>query len=290
MQTWIRGQIIRSALLALVPVALEAQQALVVEHGGKARVVRKVHNGTCLFEQDGQLVSSGQNARVALVSVDEFLPFFVSVSGVRSGVSYIGIVGSGTELNSQYEFSAKFESPFHLKDVFFALEMEHTAGEYVFYHEIGELLPRRQKPIRVVVPTSRMLGAGHFTMHLFSEGGELLHSEHSPLYREQMLDKMTLRRVEGLNEASLRPFVGPAPEYPQRLVKQKIEGAASVRFKVSRTGAVVGPEIVSASAPEFGESALAAIRLWRFFPVVKNGATVETMAKMPFKFSPPAGD
>lgn len=290
MQNWSWGRAFCSVLLGWVPAGLAAQQALVVEHGGKLRMVRMVRNDACYFEEDGKLVATGKNARAALAEVSEFLPFFVSVAEVHSVASNptIDFGGSGSAaVNHQFEFSAALESPFDLKDMFFVLELELQTGKYLYYHEIGELRSHKQKPVHVVVPVALNLGEGHFKLHLFSEGGELLHSHHPPLYRDQMLDRMTLRRVDGVNNAPLRPFVVPAPEYPKGLVQRRVKGTALVRFKVSRTGAVVNPEIVSASMQEFGDSALAAVRLWRFLPAVKNGVTVEARAELPVNFTPP---
>ena len=44
----------------------------------------------------------------------------------------------------------------------------------------------------------------------------------------------------------------------------------------------------SASDPAFGEAALAAIRMWRFLPSVRNGTPVATNAVIPFVFDPPS--
>lgn len=268
----------------------QAQQVLAVEHDGAARLVRRVSRGACYVEKDGKLVAARANARAALVDAKEFLPFFVSVSGMRASGSYVEIEGEGggAEVNHQMEFHADFESLFRLNDVFLALELELEAGKYIFYHEVGELLPRKRKAISVRVPLSGNLGEGRFTLHLFSEGGELLHSQQPAGFREAQIDRVVARCVAGEKDAPARPFVGPAPEYPAALLQQRLSGEAVVVFRVNQRGAVVEPVVQSASRPEFGEAALAAVRLWRFLPRMKEGRPVEAKLGMPFKFDPPA--
>lgn len=275
---------------AFSPVVASAQQALVVVHEGKPRIVRKVKQATAFFEDKGKLVAAPRHARAALAAVPEYLPFFVSVRGLKAGTSYVNLTidgGGSGDVNNQFEFSARLESPYRLEDVFLVLELELEAGKYLFYHEVGELLPRRPRPINLQVPVSHMLGAGRFKLHLFSGGRELLHSEQPPLYRDQAVDKMVRRLREGVADAGVEPLVGPAPEYPTAFEKRKLKGEAVVGFTVTRTGATLDPKVVSASAPEFGDSALAAVRLWRFLPRMKNGQAVETRVELPFDFSPP---
>ena len=92
-----------------------------------------------------------------------------------------------------------------------------------------------------------------------------------------------------LTLAAPRPFVGPSPEYPPGLRKAKVKGEAMIRLQIRANGAVLDPQVRSASDPAFGEAALAAIRMWRFLPKVKDGRPVGTEAEMPFSFvySPP---
>jgi len=283
--------ILATVMLSGLASAGRAQQVLCVEHKGKAAVVRAVRDGNPQIEVDGKRISVSRAVKAGLFDAKEFLPFFVSVRHLQARSTYLTLEGpsGGTgDINNQFEFHATFESPFYLKDVFFVLELQLEVGKYIFYYEVGQLEPRVPKPVRVYVPVSFKLGEGHFKLHLFSEGGELLHSEQPPLFRDQALDRMVRRRLEGVSDAPLRPFVGPAPEYPRSLFKSKVQGEAVVRFRVTRTGMVLNAEVASATAPEFGEAALAAVRLWRFLPPVKGGVATEGKAELPFKFTPPA--
>lgn len=279
-------------LLALAPArAAETQaQALVVEVDGRAQLVRDVHNGFCFYERDGKRVSAPRHARTALAPMKEFLPLFVSVRDMQatSHTLNLSINGGSGEVNPEFEFRAKFESGYRLEHVFYVLELDsEELGKRVFCDDVGTLEPRLTRSVRIRVPVVAKLGAGKFKLHLFAGGGELLHSQMPPLFRDRQLDRMVLSRVKGEKDEPVRPFVGPAPEYPKPFLKKRLSGEAAVRFRVSRSGAVIEPVVKSASAPEFGESALAAARLWRFLPRMENGRPVESEVVLPFKFEPP---
>lgn len=277
----------------MLPVLACAQQALVVEVDGKPQLVRDVHNGFCFYQRDGKLVNAPRQPRTTLVSMKEFLPFFVSVRDMQAKSHTLNLMGNAgsAEVNPEFEFAAKFESGFRLERVFYVLELDsEELGKRIFYDEVGTLEPGVPRRVRIRVRAIAKLGAGKFKLHLFADGGELLHSEQPPLFREQQLDRMVRNRVKADTDAPVRPFIGPVPEYPKPLLKKRINGEAVVAFRVSRTGAVLDPAVQSASAPEFGESALAAARLWRFLPQMKGGRAVETVVNMPFKFEPPPAE
>jgi len=273
------------ALIGLaLATAARAQQILCVEHRGKPTVVRAVRADKPMIEENGELVLVPRSSKTALADVKEFLPYFVSVRNLRAESSYMTLDTESDAVNSRFGFLMDLESPYALKNVFFVLELELEAGKFLFFHEVGQLEPRQTKHISVAMPLSYDIGSGHFTLHLFSDGGELLHSQQPTRLRENALDRMVKRRIEGVQDAPLRPFVGPTPEHPPALAKKKVSGQAVVRFRISRTGAVLDPEVKSATAPEFGEAAVAAIRLWRFLPAVKQGVVQEGKAELPFEF------
>jgi len=278
--------LILMALGALAPA--RAQKALFIEHDGKPALVVAVRAGRAYVREAGKLVRA-TSPRAGLVDVREFQPFFISVRHERARTSYVNLTlnGGSGDVNNQFEFHASFESPYDLENTFLVLILKTARGDRIFYYEVGHLQARTIKAFDVVVPLAEKLGEGRYELHLFSNGGEVLHSGMSPLFRDRALDRMVLRRVQGVAAAPLRPFVGPAPEYPPAFYQRKIRGEAVVKFRVTRTGAVLDPAVLSATAPEFGEAALAAIRLWRFLPAVKDGQPVEGVAQMPFQFAPP---
>jgi len=74
---------------------------------------------------------------------------------------------------------------------------------------------------------------------------------------------MVLERIKGVKAAPARPFLGPAPEYPKTSIGRELTACdGRVRHRRARSrGRPVGREREPAG---IGESALAAIRLWRF--------------------------
>jgi periplasmic protein TonB len=82
-------------------------------------------------------------------------------------------------------------------------------------------------------------------------------------------------------------FVAAAPEYPPSLVSANLRGQAMVAFRIGPNGAVYNPVVQSATDPAFGEAALAAVRVWRFLPAVKDGAAVGIDVVIPVVFEQP---
>jgi len=77
------------------------------------------------------------------------------------------------------------------------------------------------------------------------------------------------------DEAAL-PIVKVAPVYPKRAMTRKIEGHVLLEFTVTEEGAVSDPVVVEADPPGvFDESALTAVRKFRYKPAVVDGKAVE---------------
>lgn len=75
------------------------------------------------------------------------------------------------------------------------------------------------------------------------------------------------------------------PTYPFRAKRRGVEGKVSLRFLVDKQGRVSEFNVVQAE-PEgvFEESALAAVRQWRFEPGKKDGEPVSTWVQVPIRF------
>lgn len=156
----------------------------------------------------------------------------------------------------------------------------------LFVWEVGTLLPRQAKPVVVTAPVDGQMGETKYTVQIFSNGHELLHSGMPFAMVEGVLDRMVAQRIKGVTDANPTPFVGPAPEYPEKLRAAKVKGEAILAFTISRRGTVVEPTVKRATDPAFGEAALAAARMWRFLPKVVKGAATEMKVEMPFAFTP----
>jgi TonB family protein len=75
------------------------------------------------------------------------------------------------------------------------------------------------------------------------------------------------------------------PVYPEQLHRARVSGEAKVQFVVDTTGAATHLECLACTAPEFAESALAAIQQWHFTPAQKNGQPVACRLVVPIVFS-----
>lgn len=268
---------------------LSAQSVLCAEYKGKAYIVEKVHNEWVTITVDGKPVKIVAK-RSMLQPVKEFMPVFISVNNIEVKSSFLATT-MGNEINNDFVFRADFVSAYALRDVFLVLELDtEKTGKRIFYQEIGDLAPGHPRFVGVRVPLPANLGQGKYQLHLFAEGLEVFHSQQPWQFREAKLDEMVFKRIAGVKDAAPKPFVGPVPEYPAALRKTGGKGEAVVQIRISPRGAVLDPTVASATDPAFGEAALAAVRLWRFLPQVKEGQAVETMVNMPFVFEPPAAD
>jgi len=272
-------------LLCALALTAPAQNVLFVEHEGKPCLVVGASDLNPRIEVNGKVVDV-RGRRFALKSVEEYLPYFIAVRNLQVRSTYD--LGDSSEINHEMHFNASFEAGYKLDDVFLLLDMQtETAGRTFFLYEVGRLLPHEPKAIRLTAPLAAPIGAGHFQFHLFVGGAEALHSEIDMSERETALDRMIAKRIAGRVDGGPKPFVGPIPEYPPSLRKAKLKGEAVISFWIRATGRTRDPVIKSASDPAFGESALAAARLWRFLPQIKNGEPVETRVDMPFVFPAP---
>ncbi len=275
------------ALASLLAPSLDAQHVLLVEHKKKPHVVRRVSRSQPFVEIDGKLVAAS-GSRFGLHKVPEYLPVFIAVRDVKVNTAAVQVQDTGSLINNEFRFAANFVSAHALEDVFVALELEFESGEKsIFLYEIGHLRPNQPRFLDLGAPTSVPLGRGRYKLHLFTNGAEVLHSLQPFSYRESMLDRMIARRVEGRPDGPPAPFIGPAPEYPKRLEKTNTKGSAVIRLRVRASGAIVDPEVVEASDPAFGDSAVESLRQWRFLPRIKGGRPVDSTVNMPIEFVPP---
>jgi TonB family protein len=274
------------ALFAVLVTRLAAQNLLLTEYKGKLLPVIRASDTRALVEVDGKQVAA-DSRRFALHKVEEYLPAFISVRDIDVITHHLDL--NGSDINHEFRMRAWLETPYWLDDVFIVLELDtESAGKVLFLYEVGDLRPRDPKLLSVRVPLSSALGPGRYEMHLFSKGMEVLHSSIDAMYRESVVDRMTEKRIASVKDAGPKLFVGPQPEYPAALFKAKTSGKAVVTVRIGANGRVYDPVLKSASDPAFGQAALAAVRLWRFLPLVKAGRPVETHADVPIDFTPPA--
>jgi protein TonB len=80
------------------------------------------------------------------------------------------------------------------------------------------------------------------------------------------------------------------PVYPEDALQKGVRGDVRLRITVDTKGRVKPAEVISSSPTGvFEESALAAVRRWRFKPIVVNGKAVEASAATTVVFQPDEG-
>lgn len=75
------------------------------------------------------------------------------------------------------------------------------------------------------------------------------------------------------------------PQYPVGLREAGTEGEATVDFDIDPDGKVQNVTVKSATHPEFGEAAVAAVQQWLYRPGQKGGTMVATHVQMPIVFT-----
>lgn len=88
-----------------------------------------------------------------------------------------------------------------------------------------------------------------------------------------------------VSAASLKRVKIVNPQYPEAARKKGIEGWVELAFTVMPNGSVDNVEVRNASpADVFDDSAIRAVRQWRFEPVVRNGEKIQQRAMVRLKF------
>ena len=86
------------------------------------------------------------------------------------------------------------------------------------------------------------------------------------------------------DSTKLEPIHIKKAAYPYEAREQKLQGEVVVKILVDEKGDVETAEIVSGD-PVLAESALDAVKSWKFKPFIKNGKPVKVSTKLPFDFA-----
>ncbi len=283
----LRPLVILLLTLRLLSQTAAAQHVLVAEDGGQLFLVCGANGAIPLVQKEGKVVPITPHG-FALREVPEFAPIFVTVRNVNVVVSHASTQAGEGEFNNDFHFDAEFECDRRLTDVFVVLALDsERAGKTLFLWEVGTLEPSRVKAVSIVAPMGSPMGFGHYNVHLFSGGAEVMQSLLPFGESEMAMNRMVASRIKGVHDASPRFFVGPSPAYPPQLKKANLKGQAVVSVRIGANGEVYEPKVKTATDPAFGEAALRAVRLWRFIPKVKDGYPVETKVDVPIVFTQP---
>jgi TonB family protein len=269
--------------LQLMAQSAAAQHVLIAGDGGQMYLVCSANGTVPRVQKDGKIVSIIPHG-YALREVDEFAPVFVKVSNVNVGTSS----DNSGQLNNDFHFNADFESDSRLTDVFVVLALDsERAGKTLFLWGIGTLEPKKAKGVSIIVPMDSPIGSGHYSLHVFSGGAEVMQSMVPFMESEAALNRMVASRIKGVHNAAPKFFFGAAPDYPPELKKANLKGQAIISVRIGANGDVYDPFVKSATDPAFGDEALRAVRIWRFLPKVKDDYPVETKVEIPIVFSRP---
>jgi protein TonB len=95
-------------------------------------------------------------------------------------------------------------------------------------------------------------------------------------------------RIFTLDEVEKRPEVVKVrpPQYPAALAGSGQSGLVAVSVLIDESGEIESIEVTKASAPAFGESALACVRQWKFAPATVAGRPVKVRMSLPVRFQP----
>src|SRR5262245_24494404 len=184
------------AVIAIVP-SIRAQTALYAQHNGTYTLVRSAIGSIAQVEENGKLVTESHGP-YAFAKVDEYAPYFVAVRDLQ--VNYRNTIvdagSSGSAQSSGFRLSAEIESPYPLKRVFLALELDAEEGKAIFVRDLGQLEPGQSRTVALMAPVRKSLGPGSYRLHIFTDGREVFHSKMAPDYIEETLDRMVANRVK----------------------------------------------------------------------------------------------
>lgn len=82
------------------------------------------------------------------------------------------------------------------------------------------------------------------------------------------------------------PIRTVAPAYPAEVRAKGASGIVLVYFLIDEQGEVRMPAVMKSDFPELAESAIAAVRQWRFEPPARRGHPVAVSAVQAFQFAP----
>jgi TonB family protein len=80
------------------------------------------------------------------------------------------------------------------------------------------------------------------------------------------------------------PVSQVAPVYSLDLRSSGVEGEVVVSFTITSNGDVINPVVVSTTARVLDKPTLAAVRSWKFEPVMQNGVAVSVKVVQPVAF------
>jgi protein TonB len=89
-------------------------------------------------------------------------------------------------------------------------------------------------------------------------------------------------------QSSLKRKRYVAPEYPTDALAKEIGGLVQIEFTVDKNGETRDIHVVNAEpAGMFDRAAIAAVKRWRYEPLIVDGAATEVPVRLNIRFAPP---
>ena len=222
----------------------------------------------------------------------------LSLSIPSSQAVEVSISGEGIPATPLEEISVPFplmgrHLVFGYAEILFVVDAQGVPGDFVVLKEtspafskamIQTIRKAKFEPARVndEIVSSRVIYKNYFH---FVGGAAIRHGTEKVASKSD-LEQSAAIMVHALEELDL-PLTAVekvAPEYPEVLLEAALGGGVLVEFYVAEDGSVKAPAVISSSHEMFSESALGAIRNWKFNPPLISGKPVTVVARQQLSF------
>ncbi len=272
-------------VLAITPRA-SAQNAFVVNEDGQLRLVKEIRNGFPQIDVDGKL-QKGYGQQFALIKAPFYLPGLVALPKFIVKTHHLEMTRSAARLNYEMEIRGIAKSDVSLQNCFFVLELMSWKDTSVLFARMPNLEAGKEEEFDLNFKLQVPLEEGHYLVHIFSDGVELLHSKMPAAYlaaQKQKADDFSSGRKTEFDAVPARTV---RAVYPAELTANVLEGRVKVNCRINTRGQVVSAEVVESNHPAFSEPALAAVRQWKFDPAVKDRHLMESTEIVSLLIKPP---
>lgn len=273
------------SVLAIAPRA-SAQNAFVVNEDGRFRLVKEIRNGFPQIEVDGKLQRS-YGRRFALIKAPFYLPGLVALPKFIVRTHHLEMIDSAARLNYELEIRGSAKADVTLKNCFFVLELTTWKDTSVVFARMPDLEAGKEEEFNLNFQLEVPIEEGHYMVHIFSDGVELLHSKMPAAYLAEQKQKTDDFGSGRRTEFPAVPARTVRAVYPAELKANVLEGQVKVSCRINTRGEVVSAEVVECNHPAFSEPALAAVRQWKFDPAVKDRRFVESTEVVSLLIKPP---
>lgn len=272
-------------LLATAPRSW-AQNVFVANEDGRFWPVKEIRFGHPRIEVEGKITAC-HSQLFALVKTPAYRPGFVVLPRFTLLTHHLNVGRAGARLNYELRIHGVAKSDVARQNCFFVLEFTAGRGTSFTYAEMPDLEAGKEEDFSVAIPIAEPVEEGRYTLHLFSDGAELLHSRMPPAYVEAQQQKAAGFWSGQTQDFPAVPARRVPAVYPAELASQSVEGRVEVRCRINAQGGVESAEVVECSQPAFAEPALAAVRQWKFDPAVKERRLVDSTEIVTIQIKPP---